>query len=72
MARRSTQCHENVGVMESFPEEMPEGLRAEGGGGNEAKKGGKSIPGSRNSMCKVLVLRSKRVSVTRAYRVARE
>lgn len=72
MARRSTQCHENVGVMESFPEEMPEGLRAEGGGGNEAKKGGKSIPGSRNSMCKGLVLRSKRVSVTRAYRVARE
>lgn len=72
MARRGTQCHENVGVMEGFPEEMPNGLRAEVGGDNKAKKGGNSSLGSRNSMCKGPVVRSKKISVTEAYKVSKE
>lgn len=61
-------CHEAVEVMEGFPEEVPNGVRAEGGGGrgNKAKKGENSIPGSRNSMCKGPVVRPKKASVAGA------
>lgn len=39
-ARRGTQCNENVGVMEGFSEEMPNGLRAAAGEVTKQRKEG--------------------------------